>query len=686
MRRFFLIFLLFAFAIPHLCWSSQTKITPEELPPAFKKWLEEEVVYIISSKEKDIFLQLETDRERQIFIDAFWRIRDPNPTTPENEFKIEHYQRIAYANKMFGRDSPTIGWRTEMGRIYIILGEANSIEKYENETEVRPTIIWFYQGKIEMGLPNSFNVVFFRPEEFSDWEIYSPIVHGPYKLLRFYQNDRINYEAAYRQLYEVNPSIAKVSMSLIPHDHTSLTSPSMASDILISRIFETPKKIEDEYAEKLLKYKDIIEVEYTANYIGNDSFVQTIQDEQGLFLVHYLIEPKKLSIELYEDSYHTTLEISGQVTNLEGKTIFQFDKSLPLQFNKNQFDQIKSKLFCFQDAFPMVEGTYKFHLLMKNRVSREFTSFEKQILIPSTAKFQMSPLLLAHSKKQSPYIGQIKPFKVKEQQMYISPKRDFSKEDNLHVYFELYGVPEGTRTDGKIKVTISKSDEVIQEQVREGTQWPQDDKFLISFPLTDMSPANYGIRASVQNRDGNEVLFEQEFFYISHRLSLPRPFISTELLAPADNAVYDYILGGQHFNKGQVQTAKTLLERAYRKEPTNFKYALGFAQILFQLQRHQEVLDILTPFVQGEDPQHSAYNLIGRSYQILGQYAPAIESFQAYLAFFGTNLKVLNDLGECHFRLGNREDALVAWKKSLELDPNQKEIQEKVKTLEEIKE
>jgi GWxTD domain-containing protein len=686
MRRFFLIFLLSAFAIPHLCWSSQTKIKPEELPPVFKKWLEEEVVYIISSKEKDIFLQLETDRERQIFVDAFWRIRDPNPSTPENEFKTEHYQRIAYANKMFGRDSPTIGWRTEMGRIYIILGEANSIEKYENDTEVRPTIIWFYPGKIEMGLPNSFNVVFFRQEEFSDWEIYSPVVHGPDKLLRFYSDDRINYEAAYRQLYEVNPSIAKISMSLIPHDQTSLTSPSMASDILISRIFETPKKVEDEYAEKLLKYKDIIEVEYTANYIGNDSFVQTIQDEQGMFLVHYLIEPKRLSLELYEDSYHTTLEISGQVTNLEGKTIFQFDKSLPLQFNKNQFDQIKSKLFSYQDAFPMVEGTYNFHLLMKNRVSREFTSFEKQILIPSTAKFQMSPLLLAHSKKQSPYVGQIKPFKVRDQQVYISPKRDFSKEENLHVYFELYGIPEGIRTDGKIKVSVSKSDEVIQEQVREGTLWPQDNKFLISFPLFDMSPANYGIRVSVQNRDGNEVLFEQEFFYISHRLSLPRPFISTELLAPADNAVYDYILGGQHFNKGQIQTAKILLEKAYRKEPINFKYALGLAQILFQLQRHQEVLGILTPFVQGEDPQHAAYNLIGRSYQILGQYAQAIESFQAYLAFFGTNLRVLNDLGECHFQLGNREDALIAWKKSLELDADQKEIQEKVNRLEGIKE
>lgn len=686
MKKWILSFLLISMTIPLICWGGQAKKKPGELPPLYKKWLEEEVVYIISPKEKDIFLQLETDREREIFIEAFWKIRDPNPSTPENEFKTEHYRRLTYANRMFGRGTPAQGWQTEMGRIYIILGEPNTIERYENETEVMPTVIWFYQGKVDMGLPNSFNVVFFRQEEFSDWEIYSPVVHGPYKLLRFFDGDRIDIESAYRQLYQFNPSVAKVSMSLIPSDRTSLTIPSMASDILISRIFETPKKIEDEYAEKLLKYKDVIEVEYTANYIGNDFFVQTIQDEHGLFLVHYLIEPKRLSLELYEGSYYTTLEITGQVTDPEGKTIFQFDKSLPLKFNESQFDQIKSKLFCYQDAFPMMEGSYKFHLLMKNRVAREFTSFEKQIHIPSPAKFQMSPLLLAHSKKQSPYVGQIKPFKLKDQQMYISPKKDFSKEEDLHIYFELYGVPSGIRTDGKVKVAISKSDTVIQEQTREGALWPPDDKFLISFPLADMAPANYGVRASVLNGDGSEVLFEQEFFYISHRLSLPRPFISTELLAPADNAVYDYLLGGQHFNRGQIQTARTLLERAYRKEPLNFQYALGYAQVLFQLQSHQQVLDILLPFVQKEEPQHAAYNLIGKSYQNLGQYTQAIESYQAYLAYFGTNLRILNDLGECHFLLGNREDALVAWKKSLELDPNQKEIQERVDKLEGKKE
>ena len=101
----------------------QKKPTAKDLPPQFRKWLTEEVVYIITPKERDVFLQLESDRERKIFIDAFWKQRDPDLSTEENEFKTEHYRRIAYANQWFGRDVPGAGWRTDMGRIYIILGE-----------------------------------------------------------------------------------------------------------------------------------------------------------------------------------------------------------------------------------------------------------------------------------------------------------------------------------------------------------------------------------------------------------------------------------------------------------------------------------------------------------------------------------------------------------------------------------
>jgi GWxTD domain-containing protein len=111
---------------------AQKKKSVKDLPPQYQKWLQEEVVYIITPKERDVFLQLESDREREIFIEAFWRVRNPSPESAENTFKKEHYRRIQYANQWFGRESPTVGWRTAMGKMYIVLGEAKQIERYEN--------------------------------------------------------------------------------------------------------------------------------------------------------------------------------------------------------------------------------------------------------------------------------------------------------------------------------------------------------------------------------------------------------------------------------------------------------------------------------------------------------------------------------------------------------------------------
>ncbi len=99
MRR---IYLLFFF--PFILYS----LSPKDLPEKFRRWLEE-VVYIITPKEKEIFLQLQTDKERDLFIEAFWAVRDPTPGTPRNEFRDEHYRRIAYANKYFGRETPRPG-------------------------------------------------------------------------------------------------------------------------------------------------------------------------------------------------------------------------------------------------------------------------------------------------------------------------------------------------------------------------------------------------------------------------------------------------------------------------------------------------------------------------------------------------------------------------------------------------
>src|SRR6202142_1041192 len=104
------------------------KRTMKELDSNYKTWLNEDVVYIISPDERNAFLQLATNEEREQFIEQFWLRRSGNPDLPDNDFKEEHYRRIAYANEHYASGIP--GWKTDRGRIYIIWGPADEIESH----------------------------------------------------------------------------------------------------------------------------------------------------------------------------------------------------------------------------------------------------------------------------------------------------------------------------------------------------------------------------------------------------------------------------------------------------------------------------------------------------------------------------------------------------------------------------
>src|SRR5208337_356476 len=104
------------------------KAIQKEMESPYKKWLTEEVPYIITSEERGAFKKLTTDDEREQFIESFWERRNPNPGSPENEFKEEYYRRIAYANEHYA--SGIQGWRTDRGRIYIMYGPADEVESH----------------------------------------------------------------------------------------------------------------------------------------------------------------------------------------------------------------------------------------------------------------------------------------------------------------------------------------------------------------------------------------------------------------------------------------------------------------------------------------------------------------------------------------------------------------------------
>ncbi|HJX60273.1 MAG TPA: GWxTD domain-containing protein, partial [Thermodesulfobacteriota bacterium] len=121
------------------------KAKVEDLSGVHKEFLKL-TSYIMLPQEKEVFLTLRDDWERDIFMEAFWKQRDPTPGTPDNEFKAEHVQRFDHANKHFSRGAIREGWMTDMGRIHIILGPPASIERFEMTMGLYPTQVWYYYG------------------------------------------------------------------------------------------------------------------------------------------------------------------------------------------------------------------------------------------------------------------------------------------------------------------------------------------------------------------------------------------------------------------------------------------------------------------------------------------------------------------------------------------------------------
>src|SRR2546423_2745628 len=136
--------------------SEKPRNVKPELKKAYKDWLDKDVTYIITDEERKAFKKLETDDERERFIEEFWRRRDPDPDTDENEYREEYYERIAYANEHFASGIP--GWKTDRGRIYIMYGKPDEKESHPSggsymrdpnegggQTTTYPFEKWFYR-------------------------------------------------------------------------------------------------------------------------------------------------------------------------------------------------------------------------------------------------------------------------------------------------------------------------------------------------------------------------------------------------------------------------------------------------------------------------------------------------------------------------------------------------------------
>jgi len=646
------------------------------LPRQHQKWLDEDVAYVISPKEREVFLALLNDRERDIFIEAFWKHRDSIPETPENEFRTEHYKRLAYANQYFGRETTRPGWRTDRGRIHILLGPPRDISGIEGQGTVFPAQIWFYESLDQPGLPSNFTLIFYRKDGVGEHILYSPIADGPSRLLVNFQGDPLDREGAYITLRNYDSRLARAALSLIPDDSPLLGQPSLASEQILGQIASLPERLIDpKYAEAYLKYKDRIDVEYSANYVPSDAIVKVFQDDAGLFFLHYALEPKRLSILAQEGRYRIGFALNGIVTDERGRVVFQYEKTIPFDVESGRLDDIRKTSLVIQDMIPLLPGDFTFSLLMKNTFSKEFTSLESRVHIPrGEASLWMGNLLLGHQLKPvSSAPGFHKPFQVGSHQISCRPSPVFSRKDRLIVFFQVFG--DAPRAGGRVRTTIIGNGREVKSADQTLAATGRRD-ILEVFSLEDVPAGHYALKASLLDVAGAENLAQIQEFDVSSSPEIPTPWMVSKVSSAAAAGEYEFILGSQAANAGRLEEAERDLRKAWQGDPSP-RRALAYGQILNARREFGRAKSVLSPHLGEEKTDERILGALAAARQGLGEYADAAALYQEVLLRAGLDLAVLNALGECYFRLGRFDEALKSWEKSLAIDPRQEDIQKR---------
>lgn len=674
---YFFLILFGLFSIP-----ASAKI--QDLPPKDRTWLSEEVVYIITAKEREAFLQLESDRERNLFIQAFWRQRDPVPETPVNEFKEEHYRRIRQANESYGKGTSKPGWKTDRGRIYIILGKPRDVMSFGQESaNLVPIEVWFYQGDFGGGLPSSFYVAFFQEDGIGDYILYSPLRHGPKKLFESYDADP---SQAFNLLKRIDQELAAVSRSLIP-GQTSIydNKPALNSELLLNRIEVLPQKtVKDLYARELLKYKSFVEVDSSVNYVNSEALLRVIKENDGRYFVHYAVEPSRLSVGSSQGKFFVHLEVFGKVSDAGKRTVYQFQKDVGLNFSPDEVAEMKAKRFSFQDAFPIIEGKYKFDLLIKNPVSKEFTSFESDLIVPGPGTGPtLSPILLSSRLDRVASPGStLRPFRMGNLQVYPAADRTFAKTDTLFINLRLDRLPQGLSESGILEFSLLREDKEVRSLSKGIKDLGGGPEVSQEFALNDLQPGLYSAVVRLLDQGKNEIISAKEDFAISARPALPSVWSVIVKIPPLDDPYHGYVLGMEYLNLGRVAEARPFLENAYEKRPTSLEFALGLGQACFRSSEFLKTQNLLIGFLEKGNSEPQIYELLGRCAFLQNQYGQAIYYLKKYLSHFGTHLEILNILAECFDQSGELEEAKAAWKKSLEMDPKQEDIKRKLEAAE----
>src|ERR1700723_3858792 len=373
----------------------QEKDYRKKIKGTYKKWLDEDVVWIITDEEKAAFKQLSNDEERDSFIEAFWQRRDPTPDTEENEYKEEHYQRIAYANEHFAAGIP--GWKSDRGRIYIMYGKADEIESHPSggsyerpmsegggETSTFPFEDWRYRYLEGIGQ----EVIIEFVDTCMCGEYHMTIDRSEKDALKYTPNAGLT-------LYEQMGMSSKASRFTNGGLEQLGAGPNSSSQQ--SKQFDRLEQFAKLQAAPAVKFKDLEEVvshKINVNLMPFDVRADFVRVTGDTVLVPVTIQIKNRDITFQnkEGIERGTVNIFGRVTTLTGKIVQTFEDTVQVDVPVELLPKTAENSSVYWKALPlrMSQNRYRLDIVVKDVNGDRTGSWERASVIPDFSEEKLS--------------------------------------------------------------------------------------------------------------------------------------------------------------------------------------------------------------------------------------------------------------------------------------------------------
>ena len=515
----------------------------KELETPYKKWLNEEVGYIITDEERKAFKQLQTDDERQQFIEQFWLRRDPTPDTEENEYREEHYRRIAYANDRYASGIP--GWKTDRGRIYIEYGPPDEIESHPSggtyerpyeegggSTSTYPFEQWRYRYIDGIGT----NIIL----EFVD-----TTMSGEYRLtMDPSEKDALLYVPGAGLTMAEQMGMSDKTQRFTRTDGTHLGTGSQPLPESMNE-FTRLEQYAKIFKPPAIKYKDLEAVVSSSikyNLLPMRVLIDYIPITGSAVLTQITIQfdVKDMQFKDKENTSTATINIYGRISTLARRPLAPFEDVVTVTQPSEMLQKLieASPHRVYQKTLPLQPGPYRLNIAAKDLVGGNTCTYEVAIHVPHLEDdvLSASTLILADQLEKLPTknIGTgmfaIGGSKVRPRiGMAIPDQPAFSRKEKMGIYMQLYNFeadekthkPDGTIDYEIVKVGTNQGPATkvfdFSEAVKDlqgGAAQVTIEKLL---PLTDLDPGQYKLNIKVTDklRSPNQTLTQSAIFTVN---------------------------------------------------------------------------------------------------------------------------------------------------------------------------